>query len=34
VRIAPRESIFDYTYEDFEVVDYQHLPAIRAAVAV
>jgi thymidylate synthase len=34
VRIAPRESIFDYTYEDFEVVDYQHHPAIRAAVAV
>jgi thymidylate synthase len=28
------ESIFDYEYEDFEVVDYQHHPAIRAAVAV
>ncbi|MEO8907106.1 MAG: thymidylate synthase [Microbacteriaceae bacterium] len=28
------ESIFDYRYEDFEVVDYQHHPAIRAAVAV
>ena len=28
------ESIFDYEYEDFEVVNYQHHPAIRAAVAV
>ncbi|WP_344778412.1 thymidylate synthase [Gryllotalpicola kribbensis] len=28
------DSIFDYSYEDFEVVDYQHHPAIRAAVAV
>src|SRR5258708_1760952 len=28
------ESIFDYTFEDFEVVDYQHHPAIRGAVAV
>lgn len=28
------ESIFDYRFEDFEVVDYQHHPAIRAAVAV
>jgi thymidylate synthase len=28
------ESIFDYRYEDFEVVGYQHHPAIRAAVAV
>jgi thymidylate synthase len=27
-------SIFDYTFEDFEVVDYQHHPAIRAPVAV
>ena len=27
-------SIFDYAFEDFEVVDYQHHPAIRAAVAV
>jgi thymidylate synthase len=29
-----RGSIFDYAFEDFEVVDYQHHPAIRAAVAV
>ncbi|WP_245980342.1 thymidylate synthase [Gryllotalpicola protaetiae] len=28
------DSIFDYSYEDFEVVDYRHHPAIRAAVAV
>jgi thymidylate synthase len=27
-------SIFDYEFEDFEVVGYQHHPAIRAAVAV
>lgn len=27
-------SIFDYTYEDFEIVDYQHHPAIKAPVAV
>ena len=27
-------SIFDYRYEDFGFVDYQHHPAIRAAVAV
>jgi thymidylate synthase len=28
------DSIFDYEFEDFEVVGYQHHPAIRAAVAV
>ncbi len=28
------ESIFDYAYDDFVVEDYQHHPAIRAAVAV
>ncbi|MGO1629778.1 MULTISPECIES: thymidylate synthase [unclassified Microbacterium] len=28
------ESIFDYDFDDFEVVDYQHHPTIRAAVAV
>ena len=27
-------SILDYEYEDFEVVGYEHHPAIRAAVAV
>ena len=28
------ESIFDYTYDDFVLEDYQHHPAIRGAVAV
>ncbi|MDQ4488709.1 thymidylate synthase [Sinomonas sp. ASV486] len=28
------ESIFDYRYEDFEVLGYQHHPAIKARVAV
>lgn len=27
-------SIFDYDYEDFEVLDYLHHPAIKAPVAV
>jgi thymidylate synthase len=35
LRFARRpESIFDYRFEDFIVEDYQHHPAIRAAVAV
>ncbi|MFF1574394.1 thymidylate synthase [Leifsonia sp. NPDC058292] len=35
LRIARKpESIFDYEYDDFVVEDYQHHPAIRAAVAV
>lgn len=28
------DSIFDYTFDDFEVIDYQHHPAIKAPVAV
>ncbi|WFR83411.1 thymidylate synthase [Arthrobacter sp. Y-9] len=28
------DSIFDYEFEDFEVVDYQHHPGIKAPVAV
>ncbi|GAB3247368.1 thymidylate synthase [Arthrobacter pigmenti] len=28
------DSIFDYEYEDFEVVNYQHHPTIKAPVAV
>ena len=27
-------SLFEYTYEDIEIVDYQHHPAIRAPVAI
>jgi thymidylate synthase len=27
-------TLFDYTFEDFEVVDYQHHPALKAPVAV
>jgi len=27
-------SIFDYEYDDFEVLDYQHHPAIKAPVAI
>jgi len=35
LRIARRPpTIFDYTFEDFEVVDYRHHPGIRAPVAV
>lgn len=28
------DSIFDYAYEDFEIVGYEHHPAIKAPVAV
>ena len=35
LRIRRRpESIFDYAYEDFELVGYEHHPAIKAPVAV
>jgi thymidylate synthase len=27
-------TLFDYEYEDFEIVGYQHHPAIKAPVAV
>ena len=27
-------SVFDFRYEDFELVNYRHHPAIRAPVAV
>ena len=34
LRLAPRDGIDDYVFEDFEVLDYQHHPAIKAPVAV
>ncbi|MGJ0121455.1 thymidylate synthase [Williamsia sp. MIQD14] len=34
LRLAPRESLFDYEFSDIEVVDYQHHPGIKAPVAV
>src|SRR5690606_22937798 len=34
LHIRKRDSLFDYEYDDFEVVDYEHHPAIKAPVAV
>ncbi len=34
LRLRRARSIFDYAYEDVEVVDYEHHPAIKAPVAV
>ena len=34
LRLQPRDSLFDYTFDDIEVMDYQHHPAIKAPVAV
>ena len=34
LRLKPAPSLFDYTYDDVEVVGYQHHPALRAPVAV
>ena len=34
IEIRPRESIFDYTLDDFALVEYQHHPRIAAPVAV
>ncbi|TFC12184.1 thymidylate synthase [Cryobacterium algoritolerans] len=31
---TPRDSLFDYTYEDLVLENYRHHPAIKAAVAV
>jgi thymidylate synthase len=32
--LATRPTLFDYAYDDFTLVDYQHHPALRAPVAV
>jgi thymidylate synthase len=34
LEIAARPSLFDYRFEDFKVVGYQHHPALKAPVAV
>jgi thymidylate synthase len=34
LRLKPAASLFDYGYEDIEVVDYRHHPSISAPVAV
>jgi thymidylate synthase len=34
LQVAPAPSLFDYTYDHFSLVDYQHHPALRAPVAV
>jgi thymidylate synthase len=34
LRLAPRGSIVDYRYDDIEVRDYRHHPAIKAPIAV
>jgi thymidylate synthase len=34
LRLAPRGSIVDYRYDDIEVLDYRHHPAIKAPIAV
>ncbi|MDQ1617579.1 MAG: thymidylate synthase [Actinomycetota bacterium] len=34
LRLRPARSLFDYAFEDMELVDYQHHPALKAPVAV
>jgi thymidylate synthase len=34
IKINKRNSIFDYVFEDFEIVNYQHHPTIKGKVAV
>ncbi|KFI68402.1 Thymidylate synthase [Bifidobacterium magnum] len=34
MKIRKADSLFDYTYDDFEIVDYRYHPTIKAPVAV
>ena len=34
MKIKPEKSLFDYKYENFKLLNYQHHPAIKASVAV
>ncbi|MFZ2174783.1 MAG: thymidylate synthase [Rhodococcus sp. (in: high G+C Gram-positive bacteria)] len=34
LKLTKRDSLFDYTFDDVEIVGYQHHPAIKAPVAV
>jgi thymidylate synthase len=34
LEIEPAETLFDYTYDHFKLLDYQHHPTLRAPVAV
>ena len=34
MKIKPEKSLFDYKYENFELINYQYHPAIKAPVAV
>jgi thymidylate synthase len=34
LELRPAASLFDYTFDDVEIVGYQHHPAIKAPVAV
>ncbi|MFR2314328.1 MAG: thymidylate synthase, partial [Bifidobacterium sp.] len=34
IEIRKADSLFDYQYEDFTIVGYQHHPTIKAPVAV
>jgi thymidylate synthase len=34
LELAPADSLFDYSYEDFQIVGYQHHPVLRAPIAV
>lgn len=34
LNLPKKDSIFDYTFEDFEILDYKHHPAIKGDIAV